>query len=175
MKKLLVFALALLLILSSVPALAASRDFAAIRINEFMASNGDTIEASDGQDYDWIELFNTSDEDIDLEGLCLSDGKKTLDKFVFPADVTLPAKGYMVIFAAGEEKVQKLDDGSTEIMTVFKLSASGEKVVISYQDVILDIVRFDQQQKDISYARKDDGTWAFTKTPTPGAANVFDE
>lgn len=175
MKKMTALALALLMALSCVPALAASRDFTAIRINEFMASNGDTIEASDGQDYDWIELFNTSEEDIDLEGLCLSDGKKTLDKFVFPAGAVLPANGYLVIFAAGEEKVNTLDDGKMEFMTAFKLSAAGEKVVISYQDVILDIVRFDQQQKDISYARKDDGTWAFTKTPTPGAANEFTE
>ena len=49
-------------------------------INEVMASNGDTIRDSLGESPDWIELKNVSDDDIDLSGLCLSDGKKNLEK-----------------------------------------------------------------------------------------------
>ena len=46
--------------------------------------------------------------------------------------------------------------------------------MVSYQGVILDIVKFDQQTKDVSYALKTDGAWAFCDTPTPGAENVFE-
>lgn len=174
MKKVTAILLALLLIASALPAFALSRNFSAVKINEFMASNGVTLKDSLGETPDWVELHNISEEDIDLEGLCLSDGKKTLDKFVFPAGVTLPANGYMIIFCSDTEKVETLADGTVEIHTAFKLSAAGEKVVLSYQGVILDTVRFDQQQKDVSYALKEDGTWAFCDTPTPGAANRFE-
>ncbi len=149
-------------------ALAESKNFVAVRINEFMASNGETLEDENGNSPDWIELYNSSDEDINLEGLCLSDGKKTLDKFVFPA-VTIPAHGYLIIFCSGEDRVTE-----TEIHTAFKLSADGERVVLSYQGVILDIVSFDMQTKDISMARDVDGRWEFTSHPTPGAENVIE-
>lgn len=147
----------------------ATSNLAAIRINEFMASNGDSLEDLDGESPDWIELYNTSDQDVNLKGLCLSDGKKTLDKFVFP-DVIIPAKGYLIIFASDFEYVTE-----DEIHVPFKLSADGERVVLSFEGVILDIVSFDTQEKDVSMSRYDDRSWRYTETYTPGAENVFDE
>ena len=164
---------ALLICLFCLPASALSRDFASVRINEIMASNGDTIQDSLGESPDWIELKNVSDDDIDLSGLCLSDGKKNLAKFVFPEGVVLPKGGFLVVFCSDEESVRTLDGGAVEIHTAFKLSADGEKAVLSHQNAILDIVRFDLQTKDVSWALKDDGTWAFSNIPTPGAENQF--
>ena len=164
---------ALLLCLFCLPSSGLSRDFGSVRINEIMASNGDTIQDSLGESPDWIELKNVSDDDIDLSGLCLSDGKKNLEKFVFPEGIILPRGGFLVIFCSDEESVQTLDGGAVEIHTAFKLSADGEKAVLSYQNAILDIVRFDLQTKDVSWALKDDGTWAFSNIPTPGAENQF--
>jgi len=166
MKKCLSALLALCLILSCVPALAAGSNLTAIRINEFMASNGDTLEDQEGDSPDWIELYNTSDEDVNLNGLCISDGKKTLDKYTF-GDVTIPAHGYLVVFASGKES------STAEIHLPFKLSAGGEKVVLSFQGVILDIVSYDEQEKDVSMSRVDERNWTFTSTPTPGQENVI--
>lgn len=163
-----------LFLIGCVPAFAEAGLFEQVKINEIMASNGNTIQDSFGKTPDWIELKNLSDEDIDLSGLCLSDGKKDLAKFVFPEGVVLPAHGFLVIFCSGEESVQMLDGGVVEIHTAFKLSADGEKVVLSYQDVILDLVRFDEQTKDISWALKEDGSWAFSSVPTPGEENRFE-
>lgn len=174
MKKLICFALCAVMVLSAVSALALTRDFGMVKINEIMASNGETLDDSKGKSCDWIELKNTSEDDIDLSGLNLSDGKKNLAKFTFPEGVTLAKGAYMIIFCADYEKVETLADGTIEIHVPFKLSAEGEKVIISYQDVILDIVRFEQQTKDVSYALKDDGTWAYCDTPTPGAENKFE-
>ena len=174
MKKTISLILCLAFMLASVSALAATRDFGMIRINEIMASNGETLDDSRGKSCDWIELKNLSDDDIDMSGLNLSDGKKNLAKFTFPEGVVLPKGGYMIIFCADYERVETLPSGETEIHVPFKLSAEGEKVIISYQDVILDIVRFDRQTKDVSYALKDDGTWAYCESPTPGAENKFE-
>lgn len=148
---------------------AGETDFSMLRINEVMASNGDSLEDEDGESPDWIELFNSGSTDVDLQGLCLSDGKKHLDKFVFPS-VVIPAGGYLIVFASGIEKVTK-----QEIHVPFKLSADGERVVISYEGEILDIVSFDRQEKDVAYARYDERTWRFTDQPTPGAENIFDD
>lgn len=142
-------------------------DFSCIRINEFMASNGDSLQDESGESPDWIELYNTSAQDVNLKGLCLSDGKKTLDKFVFP-DWIIPAHGYVIIFADGLDMITE-----TELHTAFKLSADGERVVLSYNGEILDIISFDGQEKDIAYARVDDKTWQFTLLYTPGAENQF--
>lgn len=152
---------------AALPAQTAGSNLAAIRINEFMASNGETLQDARGESSDWIELYNTSDQDVNLAGLCLSDGKKTLDKFVFPSYV-LPAHGYLIVFASGLDTETK-----GEIHLPFKLSADGERVVLSYLGVILDIVSFDAQTKDVSMARYDDRSWRFTGIPTPGAENQF--
>lgn len=171
MKKLLSLAVLLLLLASCALAedAAVSADLTVIRINEFMASNGDTLEDRYGESPDWIELYNTSDKPVNLKGLCLSDGKKKLDKFVFP-EIILPAHGYLVVFASGAEEVTE-----EEIHAGFKLSAGGERVVLSFGGEILDIVSFDAQEKDVSYARFDDRTWRFTALPTPGAENAFED
>lgn len=174
MKKIISALMAVLILLSSVSALAVTRDFGMVKINEIMASNGDTIRDSKGKSCDWIEIKNTSEDDIDLSGLCLSDGKKNLEKFTFPEGVVLAKGAYMIIFCSDYEKVETLENGTVEIHVPFKLSADGEKAVLSFQDVVLDIVRFDQQQKDVSYALKDDGAWAYCDTPTPGAENKFE-
>lgn len=143
-------------------------DFFNIRISEVMASNTKKIiMTSAGKGDDWIELCNVSDQDINLEGLCLSDSINKLEKFVFPA-VIIPAHGYIIVFCSGEESTA--DD---ELHTAFKLSADKEKVVISYQGIILDRVDFKNQLKGISYAKDDNGTWHQTVTPTPGYENII--
>jgi len=170
MKKILIFLLMLVLAIPFAQAgQTVSANLAAIRINEFMASNGDSLECASGESPDWIELYNTSEQDVNIAGLCLSDGKKTLDKFVFP-EMIIPAKGYLVVFASGFSS-----GAEDEIHLPFKLSADGERVVLSFEGVILDIVSFDAQEKDVSMARHDDRSWRFSHFPTPGAANEFDD
>lgn len=169
MKRFLCLAAVLLLLLSCALAEEATGRLTDIRVNEFMASNGDTLEDEAGDTPDWIELYNAGENAVNLKGLCISDGKKDLEKFTFP-DWVLPAHGYLILFASGEERVTE-----TEIHLPFKLSAAGERVVLSFGGEILDIVSFDAQEKDVSMARYDERTWRFTHTPTPGAENQFDE
>ena len=169
MKKLLLILSALCLLCACAAAEGDGSRFSSIRINEFMASNGGSLKDARGESPDWIELYNAGEEEVNLQGLCLSDGKKTLYKFVFPYWV-LPARGYLVVFASGVEYVT---DG--EIHLGFKLSAEGERVVLSFGGEILDIISFDAQEKDVSMSRYDSRTWRYTETPTPGTENVFDD
>jgi len=77
---------------------------AKVVINEFMASNGSSIQDENGDREDWLELYNTTAEDIDLEGWSLSDDISEPRKWIFPS-VTLPARGYLLIWLSGEDRV----------------------------------------------------------------------
>src|SRR5512139_3974618 len=57
---------------------------AQIRINEFMASNSSSIVDKDGDYSDWIEIYNSADDSISLEGWSLTDTKLAPREWSFP-------------------------------------------------------------------------------------------
>jgi hypothetical protein len=74
-----------------------------IRINEFMSSNAVTVQDDDGDFSDWIELFNTGNQSVQLEGWGLSDNKTNLFKWVFPEYTIAPGE-YLLIWASGKNR-----------------------------------------------------------------------
>ena len=42
-------------------------------INEVQSSNNTTLDANDGGNYDWIEIYNLTDDSLDLMNYFLSD------------------------------------------------------------------------------------------------------
>ena len=46
---------------------------AQVRINEFMAFNSSTLKDQDGEYPDWIELYNSSSQNVNLSGWSLTD------------------------------------------------------------------------------------------------------
>jgi hypothetical protein len=135
-------------------------------INEFMASNQETVNDQDGEDDDWIELYNNSDLDINLSGYYLSDKPNNTDKWQFP-DTSISAGGYLIIWA-DEDTLQ------AGLHANFKLSAGGESVVLSTPDKsIINQCTYDAQETDISYGRYPNGTGEFcTMPPTFSAENM---
>ncbi len=135
-------------------------------INEFMASNDAAIADQDGEFDDWIELYNTTDADIDLTGYFLSDNANNLDKYDIPAGTMIPANGYLIVWAD--------EDGMQEgLHANFKLSASGEEILLVNPDtLVIDEVTFGEQTTDLSSARQPNGTGDFViGTPTFNANN----
>ena len=51
---------------------------------------------SDEELGDWIELHNTTDQDIDISGWYLSDSDEALDRFEIPGGTVISAGGYAV-------------------------------------------------------------------------------
>ncbi|MBQ4324686.1 MAG: lamin tail domain-containing protein, partial [Clostridia bacterium] len=64
-------------------------------LNEICAKSTDDATGR----YDWIELYNTGDEEVSLTGWRLSDSKKEPDRFVFPSGTKIAPGGYLVIWA----------------------------------------------------------------------------
>ncbi len=136
-------------------------------INELSANNA-TIAADEDGDYDdWIELYNNSDETIDLEGYHLSDDAGDMSKWTFPAVSIAP--GEYIILWADRDTVD-----ATDLHTNFRLSAGGEVISLSDADEqLLDQVDFAEQYEDITYGRFENGIGAFDYLyPTFNAENT---
>ena len=130
-------------------------------INELMASNATTVTDEQGDYEDWIELYNTSNQAVNLSGYFLSDNPANLAKYEIPQGISIPANGYL-IFWADEDGV----DGPYHAN--FKLSADGEVLFLLNPNlVIVDSVTFGIQTVDKSYSRIPNGTGNFViKAPT---------
>ncbi|MCA1762775.1 MAG: lamin tail domain-containing protein, partial [Flavobacteriales bacterium] len=64
--------------------------FGKLVINEFMAANNSTASDEFGEFDDWVEIYNGSEEPINMEGYFLSDNHGNRTKFVFPSVVIEP-------------------------------------------------------------------------------------
>ena len=162
----------LLFIISIGTTLACSADEAkALIINEIMQSNVETF-MDDIKEFpdSWVELYNPTDETINLKDYKISIKDKEKKAWQLP-DKTVPAKGYIVIFCDKEGKEDnrlhadfRLESGKDGNLYLFK---SGEIV-----DKLEKLGKM--PAPDVAYGRKTDGAdeWGYQLTPTPGKANT---
>jgi len=135
-------------------------------INEYLASNSKLNADPDFNEYgDWIELYNPGDVAVPLVGWYLTDNLSRPDKWRITANVSIPARGWLVIWA---------DDRNTGLHANYKLSADGEEIgLYDYALKPVDTISFGPQTTNVSCGRYPDGAgeWRYFSTPTPGAAN----
>jgi len=74
---------------------------AGVYINEVQSSNDQTCIDESGESGDWIELYNSGNEDVNLGGWGLSDKAKKPFKSMFPTNAVIKAGGYLMVFADG--------------------------------------------------------------------------
>ena len=85
-------------------------------INEFMASNSSCVPDPQGQYDDWVELHNYGPDVINIGGMYLTDNLSDPTKWQIPAETTIPAGGYLLIWADD-------DTGDAGLHANFKLDA----------------------------------------------------
>lgn len=138
-------------------------------INEFMASNKNTVkDPSDDKSDDWLELYNNANTTITLDNIYLTDDYTKPQKYQFANGLSLAPKSRMIVWLDEDSKT------TTGIHANFKLSASGEQLMLSKADgTVLDSLTFGASADDVSFERCPDGTGKFAKTtsPTFNAAN----
>jgi hypothetical protein len=134
-------------------------------INEFMASNHATLLDGDGDSSDWIEIYNPSDQNLNLDGYFLTDDAAVLDKWRMPA-VNVNPGGYLVVFASGKDRAV----AGQELHTSFSLASDGGYVglVAPNHTSVLSSFDYPQQVTDVSYGL--DVTTATTHLISTGAA-----
>lgn len=126
-------------------------------ISEFMAKNDKTIIDGDGNYSDWIELYNTGESAVDLTGWYLSDDVTNLVQWVFPS-TSIAAGEFLVVFASGQDTAG-YTDSLGYMHTSFKLSGTGESVILTQSDgstIEHSFVNYPEQDDDISYGLDQD-------------------
>jgi hypothetical protein len=138
-----------------------------VKINEFMASNSETASDQDGEYDDWIELYNNSDAIVYLSGYYLTDNHNKFEKWEFPSDTKIAAKGYLIVWADN-------DVTQTGLHTNFNLSVDGEEVLLITPKLkIADYVIYGSQSLKLSYSRIPNGTGTFSwQEPTYNRENI---
>jgi len=144
-------------------------DLPQVVINEFMASNATGVTDEGGGTADWIELYNLSDEDIDLGGFFVSDDESIPTKAMLPYDqgLIIEAGSTLLLWADSDT-----DQGSKHLP--FNLKKDGESIVLtSPMGDLLDSIDYQNATTDASFARYPDGTGPFSlcHSPTPDAPN----
>ncbi len=94
--------------------------FSAPMISEFMADNRRSSIDDDDDRSDWIEIYNPDGLPANLSGWFLTDDPDHELKWEFPA-VTLPARGYLVVFASGKNRANL----NAPLHTNFRLRKKG--------------------------------------------------
>jgi len=125
-------------------------------INEFMASNSETVADQDGEYDDWIELYNNSSDPVNLNGIGLSDNFSSPFKWTFP-DTVINGYSFIVVWADD-------DDEQAGLHTAYKLSKAGEEVMLTnVTGETLDSIEYSQQYSDTTFGRYPNGTgpWGF--------------
>ncbi len=143
-------------------------------INEFMASNSNIITDENGDYDDWIEIYNSTHNPINIGGLYITDNPNIPYKYQIPnydlQKTTISARGYLLCWADND-----IAQGITHLN--FKLDMDGEHIAIVQRKedkaAFLDSLTYSTQETDISHGRYPDGsdTWYYFENPTPVDSN----
>ncbi len=137
-------------------------------LHEIAADNGGSVSRA-GRAPDWAELFNNSDQAIDLSGMSLSDDVLVPDKYVFPLNTLIAAQGFLTVWCDDETSAPGLHTG-------FALKDQGETVALFSTSpmgpVVRDSITFGRQARGFTIGRVPNGAgeWQLS-VPTPGAPN----
>ena len=166
-----VMAALLVVFVSEIPTLDDSLAFSGQKntplITELMSSNNGTITNEDGQYCDWIELYNPSDQPINLAGFTLTDDPEAPAQYVLPYWVLDPGT-YVLLYADDQPSTD------TELHVPFKLRDKGEILILfDSERVEVQRVSFPGMESNVSYAlHAETLEWVPTDRCTPGYDNT---
>ncbi len=117
-------------------------------ITEIQAVNDGSLEDEDGDESDWIELYNPSGVPVDLEGYHLTDKRSDPTLWTFPRVILEPG-GYLVVFASEKDRARP----RRELHTNFKLASEGEYLALVHptRGVVQAFDPYPAQLENVSY------------------------
>ncbi len=138
-----------------------------LHLNELVAWNVACHSDGVGEFDDWVELYNSGADTVNIGGLYLTDDFLDPVKWELPP-LDIPSNGYLILWLDGDT-LQGEDHGP------FGLSRNGEFLGLFNSDgfTLVDFVTFDALDPDISYGRFPDGSTHIQEmAPTPDAPNL---
>ena len=166
-----------------------------IIINEFLADNeskspleaGEILDGN-GESSDWIELYNSSAQAIDIGGWYLTDDDDLKTQWQFPTRTVLQPGEYRLVFASGKTETENPTnfpyvDLAGYLHTNFQLSNNGEYLGLFAADGVSPIHEYNHvdlgdgvygypvQEADVSYGYYY-GEARYFSVPTPAYDNA---
>jgi CotH kinase protein/Lamin Tail Domain len=148
--------------------------FPPLWINELQADNQSGITNRLGGRSGWVELYNSSSNTVNLDGLCLSTNYANLTAWSFLVVTTIGPGEFKVLFADGQPALSS----SNELHVGLVLNSGFGSLALSRvwqgQAQVLDYLDYTNLAPDLSYGSLPDGQ-SFDRqefwNPTPGAPN----
>ena len=152
-----------------------SQGITPVRINEVSGANDSYIDEY-GKKGDWLELYNTTDKEVDVEGMYLTDNpdkptKYQITKGKTKAQTVIPAHGHLIIWC--DNKRATTDNG---IHASFKISDDGGKLQLMAADKSwTDVITYGAHDANTTVVRYPDGAADVytTNVPTIARSNVM--
>lgn len=128
-------------------------------INEISADNATYVDEKYKYE-DWVEIYNSSNEPIDLSEYYFSNDKNELSLFHFPNEnkekTLIPANGYGIIWCSKNPERGPLH-------TSFKLPKDGGSIYLSKENTdgtiaLVDSICYPAHDQSVSFGRYPDGT-----------------
>lgn len=126
-------------------------DVKGLCINEIYSSNPD-----------WIELYNSSESEIDLGGFVLQDDKGAAEEYKIPSGTKIAAKSYLVL------------NESTDFSFGISSSKGDEITLLDNKNAQIDKINIPVMEDGTSYGRSTNGgsEWKVFDKPTKGRDNT---
>ena len=146
--------------------------FSSVVINEYSASNLYDYVDNYQMKEDWIELYNTSNSNIDLGGYTLSDKIDNPYKWSIPGGTIIPANGYLTFWCSGRD-----ESSGSHHHTNFTLKQTRDNpehvVLASPEGDVINAYELFRTQLNHSMGRIPNGTGDFKifTSPTKGEEN----
>lgn len=138
-------------------------------INEALYSNLGDHRDEDGDNSDWIELYNYGRERVSLSGLSLADHIGNRNRWYFPEGYIEPGE-YLVVWASGKNRAVP----GEELHTDFLLSSADTVTLYDADNNSIDEFYFDgdiETGVSVGRLRKNPVQLALLSKGTPGKAN----
>lgn len=161
MKKMLLVIFLLIMVLSACNLGTDNNEY--IVINEICSSNSSTLATEDYKYYDWIELYNPSEENVNLRNYGISDKEDKLYRYKFPSTV-IKSKEYFIVY------FEKDYTGKDKYIADFGLSDTGETIYLTMPNgKTIDKVELPSLREDTTYGRYNSEFKVLN--PSPNKAN----
>jgi len=146
-----------------------------LKINEIMVINASSS-FDEGSNYSaWVEVYNPGDASENLKDYTFSKtSKKDGVKTWTPGNITVPAKGYAVVYFERQDSVYYIDNQNyLKTHASFKLNVEGGSLTLVKGNLQTDHFTYPQQYRNISFGRQTDGgnTLVFFTEPSKGESN----
>ncbi len=113
------------------------------------------------ENYEWIEIYNNSDSEINLKGWQIDDILNKGSKSYLVIEDTIIKPGNFLV----------LENSQTKIV----LNNSGDEINILWPDgTVVDNLKYERSKEGYSYNWVSDDSWAWSRKITPGNNNIVE-